>query len=447
MTDLKPQPSSKEAEEAMLGCIIKGGNEIYERASAWIKNNNALYWNNNKHVWEAMHELHKDRKEIDMITVIEKCKDMGHNIAFHITGLDVEPSIHKVTEYSRIVWERYMQREAAKSARKLYNTSFKRYDTVKELIDEHMRTLEELKNAQPNKDKDIADIVDETSAFVKNGGNLIPFNNIHLDSPAGGMTRKEVTVLGGRPGHGKTTLMINIVRSLIESGMKVMLFNREMSNTEMMKKMIVMESGELSYRDIRRGEIGDDAIKMFNKTSDNIKTKYENLTMYDDIRTLDESMNEVSKYKPDVVIDDYIQLISMSENMERRLQLEKIMQEYKWICKKENCTSILISQLNRAIEYREDPRPRMSDYAESGVIEQTAETALFVWYGYNFDDSQYSPYQSEIISAKTRYGRIGSYVLGFNGDKCKFYDSPEEAQSDKKDTVEKVDKSWAQSQL
>jgi len=447
MSDLKMQPSSKEAEEAMLGCIISGGNDTYERARAWIKEDNSIYYKDNKLVWKAMTSLYQDRKDIEMITVIEKCKDMGHSLAYLVSGLpDEVVSIYKVGEYARIVWERYMQREAAKSARKLYDTSFRKYDEVKVLIDSHIRTLEELKNAQPDKDKNIAQIVDETVVFVKTGNNLIPFNNVHLDAPAGGMTRKEVTVLGGRPGHGKTTLMINIVKGLIESGKQVMLFNREMSNTEMMKKIIVMESKGLSYQDIRRGDVNEKDIELFNQTSENIKSKYSKLTMYDDIRTLEESINEVSKYKPDVIIDDYIQLISMPQ-MERRLQLERIMQDYKWVCKKEDCSAILISQLNRAIEYREDPKPRMSDYAESGVIEQTAETALFVWYGYNFDDSQYSPYQSEIISAKTRYGRIGSYVLGFNGDKCRFYDSQEEAMAETPVTEEDDTKSWGQTQL
>ena len=72
----------------------------------------------------------------------------------------------------------------------------------------------------------------------------------------------------------------------------------------------------------------------------------------------------------------------------------------------------------------------MSDFAESGVIEQTAELALFIWYPYNFDDSQHSPYESRLISAKTRYGRIGQYVMGFNGNRCKYYLNPEKAQAD-----------------
>ena len=98
--------------------------------------------------------------------------------------------------------------------------------------------------------------------------------------------------------------------------------------------------------------------------------------------------------------------------------------------KQNNCSAILVSQLNRDIEKRFDPRPRMSDYAESGVIEQTAESAMFVFYGYNFDSDKYNRYKSEVIVAKSRYGTIGTYPMGFNGNKCKFYNDHKEAERD-----------------
>ena len=248
---------------------------------------------------------------------------------------------------------------------------------------------------------------------------------------AGGMTRKEITVLGGRPGHGKTTLVINMVRGLIEQGYHVMLFNREMSNTEMLKKILVMESNQLQYGNIRRNDLSETDKEEFELISEKMKDKYKNLLMYDNIRSLDESLREISKHKPDVIIDDYIQLIQVPEVREgRRFEIEKIMQEYKWICKTENCSSILVSQLNREIEKRLDPRPRMSDYSESGVIEQTAESAMFVFYGYNFDNEKYSSYKSEVIVSKSRYGKIGTHNIGFNGNRCKFYMNSTMAEKD-----------------
>ena len=295
------------------------------------------------------------------------------------------------------------------------------------------KIIKELKNRQPYKTENINGVIEDMKRVMEQDSNLIPFNLAHLDSFAGGMTRKEITVVGGRPGHGKTTLIINIIRGLIYQGYNVMLFNREMSNTEMLKKMVVMESKGLEYGHVRRNELDDDSKDEFEITSDIMKEKYKNLTMYDNIRSLDDCLREISKHKPDDVIDDYIQLIQVDGIKEgRRFEIEKIMQEYKWISKSEDCSVILVSQLNREIEKRIDPRPRMSDYAESGVIEQTAESAMFVFYGHNFDSERYDQYKSEIIVAKSRYGRIGTHQVGFNGGRCKFYMNDKLAKDDSK---------------
>ena len=431
--ELKISPSSQEAEEALLGCIIQGGEKEQEIAMAWIRDNNAFYITDNRIIWESMAELYKDGVSIDFVTLTNKVKDKtGDSKAYYITGLTESfTSTVNVESYARIVWEKYIQRETAKSAEALLTASYDDYKNVGSILEKHSKLIEELRQIQPSKQRDISILVDEMRATVEEDSNLIPFNLGHLDTFAGGMTRKEITVLGGRPGHGKTTLVINIIRGLIEQGYRVMLFNREMSNTEMLKKMVVMESNGLKYGDIRRNDLSENSKEEFELVSEKMKHNYENFLMYDNVRTLDDCLREIAKHKPDVVIDDYIQLIDVSGVKEgRRFEIEKIMQEYKWICKQENCSSILVSQLNREIEKRFDPRPRMSDYAESGVIEQTAESAMFVFYGHNFDSEKFNPYKSEIIVSKSRYGKIGTHAVGFNGGRCKFYMNSNMAEKD-----------------
>ena len=431
--EIKIMPSASEAEQALLGCIIQGGEREQEIAMAWIRDDEAFYNFDNKRIWTSMAELYKDGVEIDVVTLTNKVKDMhGDGKAYYITGLTESfVSTANVENYARIIWEKYIQRETAKSAEALLNASYEDYKNVGSILEKHSKLIEELRQIQPSKQKDIEVLVDEMKATVEEDSNLIPFNLGHLDTFAGGMTRKEITVLGGRPGHGKTTLVINIVRGLIEQGYRVMLFNREMSNTEMLKKMVVMDSSSLKYGDIRRNDLSENDKGEFEMVSDKMKGNYKELLMYDNVRTLDDCLREIAKHKPDVVIDDYIQLIEVQGVKEgRRFEIEKIMQEYKWICKQEDCSAILVSQLNREIEKRLDPRPRMSDYAESGVIEQTAELAMFVFYGHNFDSEKFNPYKSEIIVAKSRYGKIGTHMVGFNGGRCKFYMNSTMAEKD-----------------
>ena len=427
--ETKPFPSSEGAEKALLGCIIMGGDREQEIGLAWIRDKEAFYFDDNRKIWSAFQELYKDNIEIDFITITDKVKDnTGDSMAYYITGLaDSIPTTANVQQYARIVWEKYIQRETAKSAQKLVNASFDNYKEVDNILENHTRLISELREIQPSKQRNIEDLVDEMIEVVEEDTNLIPFNLAHLDMFAGGMTRKEITVLGGRPGHGKTTLVINMIQGLIKQGFTVMLFNREMSNTEMLKKMSVMESKSLEYGNIRRNDLSENDKKEFESVSNIIKKEYGNLLMYDGIRNLEDSIREIAKHKPDIVIDDYIQLINVNNVKEgRRFEIEKIMQEYKT----ENCSAILVSQLNREIEKRLDPRPRMSDYAESGVIEQTAESAMFVYYGYNFDSERFDPFKSEIIVSKSRYGKIGTHKVGFNGNRCKFYMNSDMAKGD-----------------
>ena len=430
--ELKVLPNSEETERALLGCTLIGGDKETEITMAWIRNDNAFYSSKNKQIWKAIKYLYKNNIEIDLITLSDKIKDMtGKADSYYLSGLMEIPSTANVTEYARIVWEKYIQRETAISARKLMDASYEDYKEVGSILEKHTRLIHELKEVQPSKKTDISDLVDDMKTNIKEGVNIIPFNKPYLDFSAGGMTRKEITVVGGRPGHGKTTLVTNIIKGLIEQGYRVMMFNREMSNTEMLKKFVVMESPNLLYANIRQNAVGENNEVEFEDTVEKIKDKYSNLIMYENIRTLDEAMREISKHKPDVIVDDYIQLIQVEGVQEgRRFEIEKIMQEYKWICKSENCSAILVSQLNREIEKRLDPRPRMSDYAESGVIEQTAESAVFVFYGYNFDHERYNRYGSEIIISKSRYGRVGTYPVGFNGNRCSFYTNKDMAVGD-----------------
>ena len=151
--------------------------------------------------------------------------------------------------------------------------------------------------------------------------------------------------------------------------------------------------------------------------------------MYDKIRDFPASATEIKKFKPDVIFDDYIQLITPTgKEDQRRLQLERIVNDYKWIAKEYNCVVILASQLNRSLETRGNPRPQLSDLAESGAIEQVAENVFFVYYPYKVS-AKAKPedkHQLVLFAAKVRYGETGAIQMAYDGDKCKMYKSEDE---------------------
>ena len=424
---LEPMPKNEEAEIALLGSILLEGNEVFEKAKAIIKEASAFYTTKHQNLWKSFHRLYKNDVPIDVVTVFGDIKDnvKDHTLTTHyLTGLaDGVPTTANAETYAKNIWYKHIQRKAVKSSQILYNLSLQNTDDVIEILHHHEKIIEELKQSAPSKKIETKEILTNTLEVLKTGSNLIPFGIEQLDKAAGGMTRSEVTVIGGRPGHGKTTMVINIVKRLLEQGYKVMLFNREMSNVEMMKKILVMEFQEFSYEKIRKASNIDKEIAEISLKKEELGEKYKNLIMLDDCKTLADAMKEISKEKPDVILDDYIQLIRTDNagRKDRRFEIEDIMLDYKWICKKINCSAILVSQLNREIERRIDPRPKLSDFAESGVIEQTAEAAFFVYYPYAVDDRDNDRYEIEIICQKARYGQLGSYNMGFNGDKCSIY--------------------------
>ena len=424
---LEPMPKNEEAEIALLGAILLQGDEVFEKTKSVVKDYKAFYTSKHQELWKSFNRLYKNNVPIDTVTVFGDIKDnvKDHTLTtYYLTGLaDGVPTTANAETYAKNIWYKYIQRKAVKSSQILYNLTLQNTDDIVEILHKHEKIIQELKDIAPSKVVDTKDILDNTVAALKEGSNLIPFGIEQLDKAAGGMTRGEVTVVGGRPGHGKTTMIINIVKRLLEQGKRVMLFNREMTNVEMMKKILVMEFQEFSYEKIRKADNIDKELATISLKKEDMGEKYKNLIMLDDCKTLADAMKEISKEKPDVVLDDYIQLIRTdnSSGKDRRFEIEDIMLDYKWICKKIKCSAILVSQLNREIERRMDPRPKLSDFAESGVIEQTAEAAFFVYYPYAVDDRENDRYEIEIICQKARYGQLGSYNMGFNGDKCSVY--------------------------
>ena len=146
--ELKILPHSEDAEKALLGCILQGDAREQEIAMAWVRSNEAFYNNDCKDVWIAFKELYKDQVDIDFITLSEKVQEMsGKQLAYFITGLtDFAPSTANVENYAKIVWQKYIQRETAKSATKLVDASYDNNGSVKEILSEHNKLIQELKN-------------------------------------------------------------------------------------------------------------------------------------------------------------------------------------------------------------------------------------------------------------------------------------------------------------
>ena len=151
----QPLPHSDDAEQALLGCMINGGEREHEIAIAWVRQDNAFYNEDNKIIWKAIKDLKYDGIKIDFITLNNKIKDIKkEGMAYYITGLvESVPTIANVEHYARIVWERYIQRETAKSAHNLVNASYDDYTKVGSILEKHNKLINELRTYSHLKEK------------------------------------------------------------------------------------------------------------------------------------------------------------------------------------------------------------------------------------------------------------------------------------------------------
>ena len=222
-----------------------------------------------------------------------------------------------------------------------------------------------------------------------------------------------------------------MLANVLEQGHKAIFFSRELPNSELLKKIICLESQQLSYGMVRKNIFSEQELEFFNSAVEFIKKKYskDKFLMFDNVKDFSAASSEVKKFKPDIIFDDYIQLISCdSREDQRRLQIEKLVNDYKWLAKDTEAVVVLASQLNRFVE-RAGARgkafmPQLSDLAESGAIEQVAENVFFSYYDYKVQGEKGKGKNVITICAgKVRYGDSGIVDLAYDGDKCKIFNS------------------------
>ena len=158
---MKTQPRSKEAEEAVLGSIIREGNVIYERCAGWIRQSDAFYYKNNRVIWDSIQNMHRNGEAIDLVTITQYISDnvpKEQNAGgYYLSGLsEAIATTANVESYAKIVWEKYIKRETIKTAYKLYNTSLdKQEEKAEKLLHEHNRLLTELLEIAPSRIREI----------------------------------------------------------------------------------------------------------------------------------------------------------------------------------------------------------------------------------------------------------------------------------------------------
>ena len=422
----------KELENSVLGCVILYP-KVFDTICGFFIKDDVFYQSKAQLLWNRIKQMKRNNEHIDLVTV---CSDIDKNdIANGLTPLYITectssvPLADTAPIYARKIYDKYLLRNIIEKSHFLSERARENTSDVYDIVSDAYSLFGEFLRARPSNITDIDDVINETLETIQNKtSKLIKTDYPDLDKFAGGLTKGEITIIGGRPGHGKTTFMINMLSRVLDQGYKAMFFSRELPNSELLKKIICLESGKLSYGMVRKNIFQEKDLEEIERILKVIKVKYgkDKFLMFDNLRDFSLSASEVRKFKPDIIFDDYIQLIACEgKQSERRLQIEQLVNDYKWLAKETETSVVLASQLNRAIEHREKDVPKLSDLAESGAIEQVAENVFFTFYGHKAKQSA-SENRLTISAGKVRYGNTGKIHLGYMGDKCKVYNSEKE---------------------
>ncbi|MEC0107252.1 replicative DNA helicase [Paenibacillus taichungensis] len=428
-------PHSLEAEQSVLGAILIDSNAFLNVADTLSVEH--FYANQHGVTYSAMRELSEEGKNIDLVSLTAKLQDnrqldTAGGVSYLARMSKSVPTAANITHYAEIMHDRYLHRTTILSLEEQLRNAWK--------SDNGMMALASVQSAATNlSDKAVKgkefrtarevflsafDIMEERYANSGDEVTGIRSGYVDLDRMTSGFQNSDLIIVAARPSVGKTAFALNIAQFVALKGQKrVAVFSLEMSAEQLALRMISAE-GNIEANRIRTGFLtGDD----WDKATNVIASLGESHLFIDDSAALTAQgiINKCRRLKQkfglDMVVIDYLQLISGEKGKENRQQeVTDISRKLKQLARELHIPVIALSQLNRAVEQRQDKRPMMSDLRESGAIEQDADIVAFLHREDYYDAETEKKNIIEIIIAKQRNGPVGTVELVFMKDYNKF---------------------------
>ena len=246
-----------------------------------------------------------------------------------------------------------------------------------------------------------------------------------LDNILSGLCKSKLYILGARPSQGKSALAQQIAENVAQNK-NVLFISLEMKSEQYTKRSIFRRTG-LNNDILTNGAVStDEAMERVAKASEGLSK----LKLFIDdnpdctLASIEKNINQIidKQGSCDLVIIDYLQLMN-SNNRKIQDRFEIVSNNsrgFKRLANKYNIPIILLSQLSRQLEQRQDKRPVLSDLRESGAIEQDADVVIFIYRDEYYHPTPLNKGQAEIIIAKNREGTCRMIPMLFNGAKTEF---------------------------
>ncbi|HML35968.1 MAG TPA: replicative DNA helicase [Bacillota bacterium] len=430
-------PHNDDAEKSVLGSILLDKDALYEVLE--ILKPEDFYSEMHKEIYSAVIELYRKSQPVDILTVSEELKkrkslEMVGGRAYIALLSTVVPSTSNAGEYAKIVAEKAVLRRLIGTASDIIEKGYQEKMESSEVLDFAERGIFEIAQSRQSKDfaliKDVLwENISKIDEMSKLEGNITGLTTgfIDLDSRTSGLQKSDLIMLAARPSMGKTAFALNIAQqAAIKSKAKVLIFSLEMSRDQLGQRMLSMES-RIEMQKLKTGTLER---KDWDQIHIALDTLSKTSIYIDDTPgvTAMEIKNKCRRLKAekglDLVVIDYLQLMSFEGRAESRQQeITALSRFLKQLAREMDCPVIVLSQLSRAPEQRNDHRPILSDLRESGSIEQDADIVMFL-----YRDEYYNPETTdkpnicEVNIAKQRSGPTGSIELTWLGKYTRFVD-------------------------
>ena len=434
MADRIP-PHSREAEESVLGAAMLSRDAMTEMAS--LVKADDFYDGAHREIYTVMRDLADRETPVDIVTVSEELRKRGTlSMAggrAYIASLPAKvPSAANAEGYAAIVVEKAELRELIRASDEIRERSFAATEATGDIIDAAEQRIYEIAHKrQPQEYTHIRDIMVENIAEIdriKALGGMptgIRTGFARLDELTSGLQKSDLIVVAARPSMGKSSFALNIaVNAAKKDQAKVIFFNLEMSKQQLGQRILSMESN-IDLRKLRTGRIERADWDKINLTLD---TMSKTDIVIDDTAGIgiNEIRNKCRRMKAekglDLIVIDYLQLMEVHEKTENRQQeISKLSRRLKLLARDMDCPVVVLSQLSREPERREDKRPLLSDLRESGSIEQDADIVMMLYRDdYYKKEKSEKPGICEVNLAKNRNGETRAVELAWVARYTKF---------------------------
>ena len=432
-------PNNLDAEVSILGALMIESNALNLVADFLLPEH--FYYDIHGDVFKAALSLSEQRHPIDLVTMAAeldrmKALDRVGGPQFLASLQNAVPTAANVEYYGRLVQDAATKRELIQAGGRITSLGFDETISAEHAVDKGESIVFAIAEDRIQKDfvqvKNVLQRVWDDAEKVHAPGATVPgvpSGFYDLDDRTGGFQKGNLIVIAARPGFGKTSLALNIAQhASVKQKLAVGIFSLEMSEQELVTRLLCGEAGVDSYR-LRRGLLKD---YEWPKIAQAMGVLSE-APMYIEespVLTIWEMRTRARRLKakhPDVglLVVDYLQLMQGKQTENRVQEISEISRSLKGLARELDVPIIACSQLSREPEKRTDHRPQLSDLRESGSIEQDADIVIFIYRERFYDDNLPDDKRNsaEIIIAKNRNGPVGRVMLRFVDEQSKFENS------------------------